>query len=227
DLEFTQLANRLGQVDLALVHLDAQLFELALDVAGGHGAVELFLLAHFHLEGEMHVREPRRLRLGGGLLGGALFGETLALVGDLFLVGFGRRIGESLGQQKIAGVAVLHLHDLTQLAEMLHVRPQNDLHRLSPQVVLDRCRSRASARRRRYWYHVSVMPRVHSPGSTNNSGTASAAAAAAAITSATADTPNASAKVATIAAPRSAYNVPATSPTLAPATCSAPETGRI
>src|SRR5437667_282509 len=113
------------------------------------------------------------------------------------------------------------------LAQMLHVCPQNDFHRLSPQVVLDRCRSRASARRRRYWYHVSVMPSVQRPGSTNTSGTASAAAAAATITSVSAEMPNASANVATMAAPRSTYSVLTTSPRFVPATCSTLDTGRI
>src|SRR5207237_5279175 len=205
DVVFTQLADRLGQIDLALVDVDTQLLELALDVARRDRAVQLLLFADFHLEGEVDGGEARGFRLRGRLLGGLLFCQAFAFVGDLLLVGLRRRIGEPLGQEVVAGVAVLHLHDFADLAQMLHVRPQNDFHRVSPQVVLDRCRSRASARRRRYWYHVSVMPSVHSPGSTNTNGTASAAAAAATITSVSAEIPNASANVATIAAPRSTY----------------------
>src|ERR1043166_454143 len=71
------------------------------------------------------------------------------------------------------------------------------------------------------------MPSVQRPGRMKINGTASAAAAAAAITSASADSPNASANVATIAAPRSTNSFAATGPTFVPATCSARDTGRI
>src|SRR6266513_398577 len=227
DLVFTQLANRLREIDLALVYFNPQLLELALDIACRDGAVQLLLFADFHFEGELDVGQARGFGLRRCLLGRMLLHQAFAFVGDPFLVRLRRRIGEPLGQKVVAGIAVLHLHDLTDLAQMLHVRPQNDFHRVSPQVVLDRCRSRASARRRRYWYHVSVMPSVQSPGSTNTSGTASAADAAAMRTSASAEMPNASANVATIAAPRSTYSVLATSPRFVPATSSTLDTGRI
>src|SRR5881296_3731884 len=45
DLEVAQLADRLGEVHLALVDVDPQLFQLALDVARGDRAVQLVLLA--------------------------------------------------------------------------------------------------------------------------------------------------------------------------------------
>src|SRR5881392_1248061 len=136
DLKIAQLTDRLVQIDLALIDVDAELLELALDVARGDGAVELLFLAHLDREGELHVGELRRFRFGRGLLAGTLFGEALALVDDLLLVRLGRQVGEPLGEQVIAGVAVLHLHDFPNLAQMFHVFPQNDFHRLTSLVCV-------------------------------------------------------------------------------------------
>src|SRR4051812_9236263 len=198
DLEIAELPNRLVQIDLALVDMDAELLELALDVARGDRAVQLLLFAYFDRERQLNVGEFGRFALGSRFLGGELPGEALALVGDFLLVRFGRRIGEALGEEVIAGVAILHLHDFADLPQVLHVSAQNDFHR---PYFLGLCW--ASASRRRYWYQVSVMPSVQSPGRRKSNGTASAAAAAAKITSITLETPNASANVMTIAAPRS------------------------
>src|SRR5438093_1573441 len=115
DPELAQLADRLREVHLALVHVDAELFQLALDVARRDRAVQLVLLAHLHREAELHLGDPGRLGLGGALLRGSLFGDALRLVGDLLLVGLRGRVGEPLGEEVVPGVAVLHFDDLPRL----------------------------------------------------------------------------------------------------------------
>jgi len=50
----------------------------------------------------MHAGEPRGFGLRLRLLGRLLLHEALALVGDLLLVGLGRRIGEAFGEQVVA-----------------------------------------------------------------------------------------------------------------------------
>src|SRR5690348_1812065 len=79
DLELAQGANRLGEIDLALVHLDPALLEAALDVARGDRAVELVLLADLGGEGEAHRGELRGFAFGLRLLGGADLGDARGL----------------------------------------------------------------------------------------------------------------------------------------------------
>src|SRR3989454_8534050 len=136
DAEFAELTDRLVQIDFALVDANAELLELPLDVAGRDRAVQLVFLADFHGEAELHAGKASRFGFRRRLLGGALLGDALAFVGDLLLVGVGRRIGEPFGKQVIAGVPVLHLHDLADFAKMLDVFPQNDFHPLNPSGLI-------------------------------------------------------------------------------------------
>src|SRR2546428_117514 len=169
DLEVAQRADRLGQVDLPLVHVQFLFREPALDIARRDRAVELVLFPDLHGEAELDAGEPLGLRDGRLLLGEALLGQPLRFVGDPLLVGLGGRVGEPLGQEIVARVAVLYLHDLARAAEVLHVLSQDDLHR----DPFDRYA--AALRRRRNSSQVSVTPRVASPGTRNSSGTASTA----------------------------------------------------
>src|SRR5947207_217047 len=130
DPEVAHLADRLGEVHLALVHVDPQLFELALDVARRDRAVQLVLLADFDGKAQMHVGELGRLGFGGAPLGGALPRDARGFVRDLLLIGLGGGVGEALGEEVVAGVAVLDLDDVAGRPEMLHVFSQNDLHRI-------------------------------------------------------------------------------------------------
>src|SRR5438477_518310 len=78
DPELAQLADRLGEIHLALVHLDPKLLELALHVARRDRAIQLVLLADFDGEAEPDLGDARGLGLGGALLVGALPGEPAA-----------------------------------------------------------------------------------------------------------------------------------------------------
>src|SRR5207247_2402818 len=129
DLEVAQRADRLGQVDLPLVPVQFLFREPALDIARRDRAVELVLFPDLHGEAELDAGEPLGLRDGRLLLGEALLGQPLRFVGDPLLVGLGGRVGEPLGQEIVARVAVLYLHDLARAAEVLHVLSPDDLHR--------------------------------------------------------------------------------------------------
>src|SRR6266566_5043507 len=200
DLEVAQLADRLGEVHLALVHVNPELLELALDIARRDRAVELVLFADLDGEREMHVGELRRAGFGG-----ALPRDALGFVRDLLLIGLGGGVGETLREEIVARVAVLYLDDVARRPEMLHVLSQNDLHRILSLTVQAR-----AFRRRRNSSHVSVMPRVARPGNSNSNGSASAAATTAPMTSAAGAIPNAAAHATTIAMPRTRYRPPST-----------------
>src|SRR2546427_7615027 len=142
------------------------------------------------------------------LLHDPLLGQALRLVGDALLVGLGGRVSEPFGQEIVARVAVLHLHDLARPAQVLHVLSQDDLHR----DPFDRYA--AALRRRRNSNQVSVTPRVASPGTRNSSGTASTAEIAPHTASAAGEIPSAAAKAITMASPRKRYSAPSTTPRL-------------
>src|SRR4029077_2675805 len=128
DTELPQLADRLREIHLALVHLDPELLELALHIARRDRAVQFVLLPHLDGEAEADLGDARGLALGGALLVGALPRDALGLVGDLLLVRLGGRVGEPLRQQVVAGVAVFHLDHVARGAQMLHVFTQNHFH---------------------------------------------------------------------------------------------------
>src|SRR5229473_1744356 len=101
DAELAQFADRLGEVHLALVDLDAELLELALEVARRDGAVQLVLLADLDGEGEADLSQAR---------------------------GLGFRVGEPLREEIVTRVAVLHLDDIPSRAEVLHALSQDHFH---------------------------------------------------------------------------------------------------
>src|SRR5512143_47063 len=127
--ELPQRPDRLGQIDLALVHVNALLLETPLDVAGGHRAVELVFLPDLHGEGEADPCQFRRFSLGRLFLGLGQAGEPVGLEGDPLAIPFGGGVGQAFGQEVVAGVAVFDLDDLTRPPEVLDVQAQDDLHR--------------------------------------------------------------------------------------------------
>src|SRR5256885_1752854 len=131
--EFPEGADRLGEIHLSLVDVDAQFLELALDVARGHGPVQPVLFADLHGEGELDAFELPSFALGRLALDGALLGEPVCLERDALSVALRGRIREPFRQQEVAGVAVLYLDDLAGLPEVLHVFAENDFH-CSPHV---------------------------------------------------------------------------------------------
>src|SRR2546422_8102310 len=194
-------------VDLPFVHVQLLLREAALDITCRDRAVELVFFPDLHGKGELDAGEPLGLRHRRLLLHDPPLGQALRLVGDPLLVGLGGGVGEPLGQEIVARVAVLHLHDLARPAQVLHVLSQDDLHR----DPFDRY---AGALRRRNSSQVSVTPRVASPGTRNSSGTASTAEIAPHTASAAGEIPSAAAKAITMASPRKRYSAPSTTPRL-------------
>src|SRR5438445_3042791 len=135
DAELTQLADRLGEVHLAVVHLDPGLLELALHIARRDRAVELVLLPDLDGEAEPDLGDAGGLGLGGALLLGALPGDPLRLVRDLLLVRLGGWVGEPFRQEVVAGIAVLHLHHVARGAQVLHAFTQDYFHGSSSSIA--------------------------------------------------------------------------------------------
>src|SRR5262245_42910702 len=220
DGELAERADRLGEIDLALVDVNALFLEAALNVARRHRTVQLLFLPDLHRERERDPGQAGGLDFGRLLLRRALLGDAFRLEGDALLVARGGRIGQSLGEQVIAGVAVLDLDDVAGGPEVRDGFAQNDFHR--------RTLYRAGGRLNRRWRNasqVSNTPSVQSPGTRTKTGTTSTPATAAPAASIHAGIPTALATAATTAAPRSTYNAPSTMPTFRAAHLSAASFG--
>src|SRR5215831_1812325 len=220
DGEIAERADRLGEIDLALVDVNALFLEPALDVACRHRTVQLLFLPDFHRERERDSGQAGGLGLGRLLFGRALLGDALRLEGDALLVPLGRRVRQSLGKQVIAGVAVLDLDDFAGGPEMRDGFAQNDFHRRTLYGAGDRLN-----RRWRNASHVSNTPSVQRPGTRTRTGTINTPATVAPAASIHAGIPTAVATAATTAAPRSTYNAPSTMPTFRAAHLSAASFG--
>src|SRR2546430_12023474 len=85
DPELAQLADRLGEIHLTLVHLDPKLLELALHVTRRDRAIQLVLLADFDGEAEPDLGDARGPRLGRPLFVGPPPGAPLGLAPDILL----------------------------------------------------------------------------------------------------------------------------------------------
>src|SRR5207249_8007897 len=162
--------------------------------------VKLVLFAHFDCEREMDVGEPGSLGFSGALLGGALPGDTLRLVRDLFLVRLRGWVGEPLREEIVAGVAVPHLDDVACGSEVLHVFPQDDLHHVLSVTV-----QAGVLRRRRNSSQVSVTPRAAGPGTGNTTGRTTTPPTPPPITTAPAAMPTAADQPTTSAPRRPGY----------------------
>src|SRR5690606_27471338 len=123
-------------------------------------AEELALLAGLAGEGD---RQPgERLGLAARLVA---LGRVLRVAGLLLtlhpaLVALGRLVRQALGQEEVARVAGLDAHQLSRLAEVLHIFPEDHFHhRSAPEV--------GGAFRRLKSSHVSARPKIARPIATN------------------------------------------------------------
>src|SRR5260221_7668627 len=184
------------------------LLEAALNVAGRDRAVQLLFFADLHREGERDPGEARGLGFRRLRLGRALLGDALRLEGDAVLVALGGRVGQSLGEEVVAGVAVLDLDDLADGPEMRDGFAQNDFHRRTLYGAGDRVN-----RRWRNASQVSNTPSVQRPGTRTKTGRTSTPETAAPAASIHPGTPTAAATATTTAVPRRTYSAPSTMPT--------------
>ena len=122
--------DRLAQVNLPVLQLNVRrLLKRLSDVAGGHGAEQLALLTHAHLDGDgltLHLRHQVLLSLFVELsLAAQLFLGAGGGDGDVVVGGGG---GQPARQQVVAGEAVgdvLHLTDAGGALDLLH---KDDFH---------------------------------------------------------------------------------------------------
>src|SRR5437899_2174314 len=115
---FAESADRLLELDLALIDLEALRGEGFSDVSSGDGAEELIVLAGLAREADSNAVEERGLLLRGVELGGGLLGEGRANALDGFQVAGGGLDGELVRQQEIAGIAGLHGDDVAAVTEL-------------------------------------------------------------------------------------------------------------
>src|SRR5882724_5453363 len=117
-----------GELDLALVNLEALGCEAFGDVRSSDGAEEMIVLAGLASELDGHAAEEFGLLLRGVHFRGGFFRERSANALESFHVAGGGFDGQLARQKKITGVAGLYGDDVTTMAELIDVFLQNDLH---------------------------------------------------------------------------------------------------
>jgi hypothetical protein len=124
----TERLQRIGQQDLATIDLEALLLHDVGDIAVGHRAVKLIVLADLASDRDLDGAEPRADRLGGATLLGFTGLDQLAFALDALLVGIGRQQGQLARQEVVSRIAVRHLDDFPAAADVLDMVSQNDFH---------------------------------------------------------------------------------------------------
>src|SRR5688500_3712501 len=120
--------ERLVQVDLALLDVEALRLELLRDVGRRHGAEQLALVADAGGEGDRHLLELLRDLLGAGAALGLGGLEARLLERDALLVPLGRREGDAARQEVVAGEAGADGHDVAGVPQVVHGLPEDDFH---------------------------------------------------------------------------------------------------
>src|SRR3954469_15904910 len=128
----TERLDRLVQVDLTLLDVESLRFQLLRDVRRRNGTEELSFIADARGEGQRDLLEARRqaLRRLTALILSRF--ETITLLLDALQVPGRRFVGEIARKQIVASVAVLDLHDVPGLAEVLDGLTKNDFHKELP-----------------------------------------------------------------------------------------------
>src|SRR5688572_18491121 len=128
DLVDAERLDRLVQVDLLLLDVEALALALVRDVGRRHRAEELLFLAHAGGKGELDAFQTlsERLRRLDALRLSRL--ETRLFHGDALAVAGRGLVRETAREQIVAGVPRRHLHDVAGLAEVLDRLAKNDFH---------------------------------------------------------------------------------------------------
>src|SRR5882762_2489952 len=116
------------ELELALVDFEILRGEGIGDVAGGHRAEELVVLAGLTGEVQRDAIDDGGLLLRGIELGGGFLGQGVADALEGFHVSAGGFDGHLAGEQKIAGVAGLYGDYVAAVAEFFDVFLKDDLH---------------------------------------------------------------------------------------------------
>src|SRR5579884_2985768 len=127
-MEFAEALERIVEVNLATIDVEALCFERARDLGGSNGSEEVILLADFALERKLHIVELLRESFGTGLFFCRLAdGCSLHLLDDS-LVGAACFNGKLARQKEIAAVSFGDFHDLAAMAELFDIFFENDFH---------------------------------------------------------------------------------------------------
>src|SRR5437867_8261713 len=131
DVEFTDLLDRLGQLDLAPLDLEALGRQPLRDVGRRHRAVERLGLADLARDHNLDRGQAIRHRLRDLQLVGFLRLELRAFALDLFLVAVGGEQRQLARQEVVARVAVGDFHHLAAAPQVVDVLSENHFHNIS------------------------------------------------------------------------------------------------
>ena len=118
--------------DAATIHFDALSGQRIADDGGGHGAVELVIVAHAHDD-----RKNEAFQLAGDVVGGGAQGvhtglQLLAFQFKSLEVTGGDQHGQALRQQVVAAITGLNRHHIAKATQVFHIGTKNDFHTGSP-----------------------------------------------------------------------------------------------
>src|SRR5579875_17997 len=135
NVELTHLFQRLVQMHLAAVDVEALCLQMCGDVSRRHRAEQVVILAHLALEDQHKTVQLSYQRFCLGLLLGRLAHCRSLHVFNLLAIGRGCLHGKLFRQQIIAAVTVGHLHHVAAVAQVVDVFFQNHFHCESPVYV--------------------------------------------------------------------------------------------
>src|SRR5581483_2399737 len=125
-VEFAEALQRIVEVNLASIDIEAFALECRGDVCRRHRTKKVILLADFALECELHVIELLRKRFGSGLFfGGLAHGSGFHLLDDGF-IGAACFDSKFARQKEVAAISFGDLHDLAAMAELFDIFFEND-----------------------------------------------------------------------------------------------------
>src|SRR4051794_30299401 len=120
--------DRLVEIDLALLDVEALLLQLLRNVSSGDGSEQLAFLTDAGREGERHLLQFRRdllCRVPALAFRGL---EARALLLDALQVSRRRFVREVVRKKVVPRIAILDLHDVAGLSKVLHGMTKNYVH---------------------------------------------------------------------------------------------------
>ena len=124
--------DRMVDENATTIHFDVLSGQRIADDGGGHGAVQLVVVAHAHDDGQHEAFQLGGDGVGGGAQGVHTGLQLLAFQFKSLEVTGGDQHGQALRQQVVAAVTGLHRHHIAKATQVFHIGTKNDFHTGSP-----------------------------------------------------------------------------------------------